>query len=368
MKKYCVLFLVMIAWSILGALVAWPQQVNAIVDGTVTEEGKPVVDAQVILTNPDNGRTYKTKTDKKGAFSMAGVAYGGYGVKVVSKSGETIFSDKTVVGTGTSSGDNILTIQIGKELSGPGVEKAMIGGGTPGTDVGGGGKSSGPKMTKEQIKAEQEKVGNLNAMIGKAQTAMQAGKWSEAADALKQVIAAQPDTTKWELYKALADNQQKSGKPEDAVLTYDKGIQVAQSIVDGKAPKDPRNPNPDPAKAKAGIGVMSTSQGNAYVKLGKMDEAVTSFKKGAAVDPNPALAYYNLCAVQFNAGKYDDAAAACDKSIAADANKADAWFFKGAALNRAGKPGSADALNKYLQLDANGVHTADAKAMLATAK
>lgn len=349
----------------LGSLAAWSQQVAAIVDGTVTEEGKPLQDAQVVLTNPDTGRTYKSKTDKKGAFSMAGIAYGFYSVTVVNKSGETIFNDRTNVGTGTSTGTNTLTIQIGKALAAQGFDKDIESGGTPGTSPS---SARGPKPTKEQIKAEQDKVANLNTLIGQAQAAMQAAKWTEAESALKQVIAIYPDTTKWELYKALGDSQRNAGHLEDAVQTYDKGIQVAQSIVDGKAPKDPRNPNPDPARAKAGIGFMLTSQGNTYVNLGKMDEAIAIFKKAAATAPNPAIAYYNLCAVQFNAGKYEDAAAACDKSTAADANKADAWFFKGAALTNAGKPGAADALNKYLQLDATGTHAAEAKMLLAKAK
>ena len=46
-----------------------------------------------------------------------------------------------------------------------------------------------------------------------------------------------------------------------------------------------------------------------YFKQGKMDQAIATYQKAAAVDPNPATAYYNLCALAFNAGKYDDAAA-----------------------------------------------------------
>ena len=78
---------------------------------------------------------------------------------------------------------------------------------------------------------------------------------------------------------------------------YDKGIQVAESIAAGTAAKDPRNPNPDPAKAKAGAGTMLTSEGNVYVQLGKTDQAIEAFRKAAEIDPNPALPYYNLCAL-----------------------------------------------------------------------
>jgi tetratricopeptide (TPR) repeat protein len=208
----------------------------------------------------------------------------------------------------------------------------------------------------------------MNALIAQAQTAMRAQNWAEAEKSLQQVISENPGTTRWELYKALGDTQGRSNKLEDAIKTYQKGIDVAQAVASGTAPKDPRNPGADPARAKAGIGQMTTSMGNAYVKLGKGDEAIAAFKKGAETDPNPALAYYNLCAVYFNSGKFDDAAAACDKSIAANPAKADPWFFKGAALQSGGKAGAADALKKYLELDPNGALSGSAKSMLEKAK
>ena len=118
---------------------------------------------------------------------------------------------------------------------------------------------------------------------------------------------------------------------------------------------------------------MMTSQGNIYVKLKKLDEAIAAFSKSAEIDPNPSIVYYNLCALQYNAGKLADAVAACQKSITANAGNADAWFIRGAALYKTGKPaagkydapeGTTEALNKYLSLDPNGDHVAEAKSML----
>jgi tetratricopeptide (TPR) repeat protein len=212
----------------------------------------------------------------------------------------------------------------------------------------------------------------LNTLISQAQTAMQTQNWAGAEAALKQLNAAAPDTNRWEFYKALGDAQKNSSEFQDAVKTYAKGIEVGQALVSGSVPPDPKNPNSTPAAAKSGVGRMLTSQGNAYLSLEKPDEAVAAFKKAAEIDPTPAIAYYNLCAVEFNAGKYADAAAACDKSIAADATKADAWFFKGAALYKTGKiengkqtvpPGTAEALNKYLQVDPTGTHVGEVKVM-----
>jgi len=212
----------------------------------------------------------------------------------------------------------------------------------------------------------------LNTLITQAQTAMQAQNWPAAEAALKQLIAAAPDTNRWEFYKALGDAQKNSKEFQDAIQTYAKGITVGQALVSGSVPPDPKNPNSTPAAAKSGVGRMLSSQGNAYLSLEKVDEAVVAFTKAAEIDPNPAIAYYNLCAVEFNAGKYADAAAACDKSVAADATKADAWFYKGAALYKTGKMengkqtvpgGTAEALNKYLQVDPNGVHVGEVKVM-----
>jgi len=119
---------------------------------------------------------------------------------------------------------------------------------------------------------------------------------------------------------------------------------------------------------------MLIAEGNAYVKLDKPELSAPLFQQAAQDNPNPGLAYYNLCAVQFNAGKWDDAVATCDKAIAADATRAEAWFLKGTALYKIGqKPGQAvgqstvEALNKYLQLDPNGSHAAEAKTILETA-
>jgi len=331
----------------------WAQQVGVIVEGQVKEEGKPKAKVQVVLTNSNTGHTYKAKTDKDGKFQIAGVDFGAYKVEVLDD-GKVMFRQQT--DTGQTAGTDTINIDYNPSNA-PEPEGKQ-----------GSSDKKQPKMTKEQVKAEQEKVGQMNILLSQAQAAMQAQKWPEAETALKQVIAANPDTTKWELYKALGDSQKNADKEQDAVQTYEKGIQVAESVATGKAPQDPHNPNPDPTRAKAGAAQMATSEGNIYVKMNKNDEAIAAYKKATEIDPSSATAFYNLCAVQFNGGKFDDAAAACDKSIAADPAKADAWFFKGAALAKAGKPGASDALNKYLQLDPSGTHTVEAKTLLAQQK
>jgi len=228
-----------------------------------------------------------------------------------------------------------------------------------------------PKYTKEQIeeiKKENAKAQSMNALIKQANDAISAHNWQDAIAPLQQLIAADPNN--WQYYSGLGDAQMNLGQYAQAVDTYKKGIQAAE----GNAAVGTQDSSPDLAKKKAGEGHMLTALGNAYLKLHKNDEAVAAYTRAAAMDPNPALAYFNLCATQYNTGNTDGAMEACDKAIAADPNKADAYFIKGSLLIAASKtdktgkviapPGTAEALNKYLELAPNGAHVKDVKEML----
>jgi Tfp pilus assembly protein PilF len=346
-------------WAVLVlaicCLPATAQNYSGGVKGKITNNSEPMPNLQVIFTDTDMGRQYKTKTDKNGEFSSAGMRLANYKLDVIGANKEVLYTNnRVVVGT-----NDMMDFPI--ELARPEASGGVASGATAA------GGSNNKTMSKEEaakVTADNAKIGNLNELIKQAQAAMQQQNWADADKALTQLIAADPTTTRWEFYKALADSQRNEGKVEESLPNYDKGIQVAESIVAGTAAKDPRNPNPDPVKAKAGAGTMLTTQGNIYVQLTKMDQAIEAFKKAAAIDPNPAVPYYNLCALAFNAAKYDEAASACEKSLAADPNKADAWFFKGVSQKKLNNPAANDALNKYLQLDPTGIHSAEAKQLL----
>ncbi len=344
----------------LGSLASWGQGFNGSVKATVTKNYEPAANLQVALTDMGTGRQYKAKTDKKGELYIGGLTLGSnFILEIFGPKKEVLFSKP---GINISGND---TVDVGPiELTKPEASGGKAGGepysATP---------TKKKKMTKEEEaaqKADVEKVKGMNVLIQQAQAAMQAQNWADAEKALKQLIADDPNTTRWEFYKALGDSQRNEQHLEDALQSYEKGTQVAMAVSSGTAPKDPHNPNADPAKAKEGAGEMLNAQGGIYVQMNNNDKAIEAFKRGAEIDPNPGMAYYNLCAMEFNAAKYDDAAAACDKSVTADPSRADAWFFKGAALSKAGQaPAAAEALNKYLQLQPNGTHAAEAKQMLA---
>ena len=198
--------------------------VGAPTEGKVTQEGSPLPNVQVVITNADTNKSYKTKTDKKGEFALLGVPYGNYQVEVFGEKGEKLFTEKTALGTGNTSSSNILNIDVPK------------GGAVQPDNKFGVPDPPAPKLTKEQlakIEADNKKIAGLNSLISEAQSARQAQDWPKAENALKQLIAAAPDTTRWDFYLFLGEAQSKSNKLPEAVQSYDKGIQAAQSLVSG---------------------------------------------------------------------------------------------------------------------------------------
>jgi tetratricopeptide (TPR) repeat protein len=196
---------------------------------------------------------------------------------------------------------------------------------------------------------------NQDSLAAKAQAALDAKQWPEAEVALKQLLSSEP---RWDYLQALGIAQFNQGHYADALDSYQRAIDLA-----GK------NASP------AAIASMYTTIGNANLKLKKNDAAIAAYTKAAALDPNPAVAYFNLCAVMFNMGQpAAKTVAYCDKAIAADPKKADAYFIKGSslygegALDKSNKfvppPGSVAALKQYLVLAPGGPHVQDVKAML----
>jgi tetratricopeptide (TPR) repeat protein len=325
---------------LLGSVTVWSQATAGKVKGRVTDGGKPVANANVVLTNLDNGKTYKLTTDKDGQFSGVGILFGNY--EEVVTSGEKGYKVKVQIrGEGGAVDDLSVELASGKPGAGPSKEEL------------------------EKLKAEREKGLSLNALITQYNAAQAAKDWTLAADVLKKMIAADPN--RWEYQQALGNMQLNLGNYEEALATYEKVIPLAENA--GKT-----DPKADPAKIKAALAQMLTNEGTAYLKLKKSDKAIEAYTKAAELDPNPATAYFNLCATQYNSGNTQGALAACDKAIAADPNKADAYFIKGSLMmgdskqDKDGKlqapAGTADALNKYLELEPDGKHANDVKQML----
>jgi tetratricopeptide (TPR) repeat protein len=130
------------------------------------------------------------------------------------------------------------------------------------------------------------------------------------------------------------------------------------------------------ADNNAKIAAYYNNLAEVYSKSNKIDDAVASYGKAAELDPTHASQYmFNTGAVLTNAGKVDAAIVAFDKVIAADPNKAAAYYWKG--VNMIGKAtlkgekmvapeGTAEAFQKYLELEPTGTFAQPAKDMLAS--
>jgi tetratricopeptide (TPR) repeat protein len=192
------------------------------------------------------------------------------------------------------------------------------------------------------------------SLVARAQAALDAKQWPEAETALKQLVSSEP---RWEYSEALGNAQINQGHYEDSIASYQRAIDMA--------PKD---------IAAAAIGRIYTTVGNANLKLKRNDVAIAAYNKAAALDANPAVAYFNICATLYNIGETVKTLAACDKATAADPKKADAYFVKGSvmvgqgAVGKNGKmtvpPGTVETLKQYLALAPDGGHAKEVKEML----
>jgi tetratricopeptide (TPR) repeat protein len=151
-----------------------------------------------------------------------------------------------------------------------------------------------------------------------------------------------------------------------AATNYQKAIELRSGSE--TAQKDPDN--------NAKLAAYYNNLAEAYAKANKIDDSVANYDKAAQLDSAHAATYFfNEGAVLTNAGKVDAAIKAFDKVIAADPTRADAYYWKG--VNLIGKAtlkgdkmvapeGTAEAFQKYLELQPDGKLAQPAKDMLAS--
>jgi tetratricopeptide (TPR) repeat protein len=249
-------------------------------------------------------------------------------------------------------------------------------------------QAQGMGISAEELKRRQEaaeataREGNtikaLNDKLAAARAAMQPGTadYDQAIVLMTEATQLDPSrdliwATLGDAYRYSAPKQtdpaEKTKRYQEALESYQKALETKKAAID-KGEKDP-----DATKKLAGY---YNNLADAQSKAGKLDDAVNSYAQAAQLDPAGAAGYfYNTGAVLTNAGRMDDAIAAFDKCIAADPNKAEAYYQKGVNLigkattdPKTGKvipvPGTAEALNKYLELQPNGQFADGAKQML----
>jgi len=361
--KQRIAVLVLMSLIAIGAAPVFAQ-VAGTVRGTCKDlDGKPIAGATVEWFNTDNGQKYTMKTNNKGDYFSLGVSMGRYNVKLSGKDGQEIYHFTAVT---VGADEKLLDFDLAKERAA---------------------QAQGDGLTPEQRKQQQElaaklakenaTIKTLNEKLVAARQASDAGNYDAAIATLTE--ATQTDPTRdliWgrlgEVYLISASKQadpaEKLKRFGDAAEEYSKAIDLKQKAMD----TDPKQKTPEATKILA---QYYNNLANALGKTGKTDDAVKNYTQAAELDPTGAAQYYfNIGATLTNAGRIDEAVAAFDKTIAADPNKAEAYYQKGVGLvgksttDKDGKvvapPGTAEAFNKYLELQPNGPYADAAKGML----
>ena len=360
MRKYFILPLLFVLAVGLCAPLAFAQTTGTVKGVCKDIEGKPIAQAEVQWTGIESGHTYTLKTNNKGEYFSLGVVPGKYNVKL-SKDGKELFHFTNVpVGLDETTEDFDLKKEQVTQAQGQGLTPEQA-------------KARAEQLAKAE--SERKTVGTLNEKLNAAKAASDAGDFETAITTLTE--ANQIDSTRdliWfklgDAYRMSAPKQtdpdEKKKRYESAAANYQKAIDLRSASE--VAQKDPEN--------NVKMAAYYNNLAEAYSKSNKVDDSVTNYNKAAQLDPAHAATYlFNEGAVLTNAGKVDEAIAAFDKVIAADPTKADAYYWKG--VNLIGKAtlkgdkmvapeGTAEAFQKYLELQPEGKLAQPAKDMLAS--
>jgi tetratricopeptide (TPR) repeat protein len=381
-------FVFVMLLAILSALVAAPAFAQSGAFGTVKgvvkdAQGSPVPDAQVVWHNTDNGRTYNLKTNKKGEYFSLGIEPGKYDI-TVSKDGKQVDSQK---GYPVSVDEVTLDFDLKQQKEQAVQETAKKQGLTP----------EQVKQLQEQQAAAEKYNSNIkviNEKLKAASAASQAGNDDAAIASLNEATQMGPneDLLWFRLGQAYLDSAKKQTDAAERTKRYAEAYNDLQKAIElrknaanapaagGAPPKQPTQPNQPSDSVR--MAAYYDNLGNAASRVGKTDEAANAYKQAAELDPAHAGQYYfNMGAVLTNANMSNDvnvrkqALEAFDKAIAADPNRADAYYWKAqnlmgmASADSSGKmtvpEGTAEAYQKYLELQPTGPHADEAKQMLA---
>jgi len=361
MKKQVIIPLLLVLVIGLCAPQMFAQATGTVKGVCKDANGQPIVGATLEWVGVETGRKYTLKTNNKGEYFSLGISPGKYNIKLMKDGQQLYYLNNVPVPADEFTQD----IDLKKEA-----EKGPQG------------------MSAEQVKQLQEQqaqvakenvtIKSLNEKLQIARTASEAGDYDTAIKTMTE--ATEMDANRDLLWFNLAnyyrmsapkqtDPAEKQKRFETAMADYEKAIQLKKATDAAAQQKD--------ANFNTTLAAYYNNLADAYHKSNRNDDAVKAYEQAAALDPAHTSGYlFNIGAVYTNAGKVDDAIAAFDKVIAADPNKAEAYYWKG--VNLIGKetmdkdnkvvapPGTAEAFQKYLELQPTGPFAEPAKQMLAS--
>jgi tetratricopeptide (TPR) repeat protein len=350
---------------------AWAQTTT--IEGDVKDaNGQPLKGALVVLDRTDIKGHYQVKSDKKGHWLYTGLPFGTYDIscQVDGQTMDSVKGVKSKYGDSTTVDFDLRKVAAQKAS----VAQAVASGEAPAEVTRGMSKEEKEKFeaTAKKNSETMKKNKALNDAFNAGQDAKKAGdaetdkaqkvvKYQTAVDSFTK--AGELDATQAAVWDALGETYSAMGDAQtgdDKIKSYDAAI---------------ANYNKGLAAKPNDAGVYNQI-GNLYGKEKKIPEATDALSKAAQLDPAMApKAYFNMGANLVNSGQPEKATDFFKKATDADPNYYEAWYQYGSLLMMQGKvdpksgaqsypPDTAPALKKYLDLQPNGTHAAEASAML----
>lgn len=345
-------------------------------------QGKPYPDVIVTITSKETGTTYTVKTGKDGKFLQLGMQFGMYSVNLKKAEDKIDFTEE---GINIPNFTSPLVVNF-KDIAA---------------------KSGYNAEAAAKQEAEKKKFTDMKAHFDSGRAAL------TDADTLKQQLATAPADQLAELLAkrstsyATAINefqqaQQASSEKDKNLPTILDNLGAAYSgagevdrMMLHSAPADQHETlqtkittdyQQGAATLQKAIDIQPTAgrymeMGTDLAYAGKISDATAACDKAAALEPSNIAStencYKNIGIVLTNSNNLKDAVAPLQKATQINPKDAQAWFLLGSALvntidykQEGGKevavipPGTAEAFQKYLELEPNGPHAADAKGSL----
>jgi tetratricopeptide (TPR) repeat protein len=339
-------------------------QVTAIEGDVKGTDGQPLKGAVINIERTDIKGHYPTKTDKKGHYIYTGLPIGTYNVSLVvdGKEADSVKGVRTHPGDPTRNDFNLKASQADTSSKQEEYRKAMETGQIS-KDLE---RQLSPEQ-KEQLKKDMEKReasmkknAALNEAYNNGMNAMNAKQYDQAIENFNK--AAEMDPAQLAIWSNLANAYTELARTKTGA-DFDANMQKALDAY-GKAialkPED------------AGI---HNNYALTLARAKKFPEAQAELQKAAELDPQGAgKYYYNLGALLVNAGQTEPAGQAFKKAIELQPNYADAYYQYGITLMGKAQfaadgkvtpvPGTAEAFQKYLELQPNGPNAPAAAEML----
>jgi len=350
---------------------AWAQTTT--IEGDVKDaNGQPLKGALIVLDRTDIKNHYQVKSDKKGHWLYTGLPFGTFDIscQVDGQTVDSVKSVKSKYGDSTTIDFDLRKVQASKAAT----QAALANGEAPAEVARG--------MSKEE-KEKFEATAKKNAEVMKKNKALN-DAFNGGQDAKKAGDAEPDKAQKVVKYQAAVDSYNKAGEldPSQAAV-WDALGETYSAMGDAQTGED-RIKSYDQAIANYNKGLavkpndagVYNQIGNLYGKEKKIPEATDALTKAAQLDPAMApKAYFNMGANLVNGGQPEKATDFFKKAADADPNYSEAWYQYGSLLMMQGKvdpksgaqtypPDTATALKKYLELQPNGSHAAEASAML----